>query len=114
MNVLKGEKYRHRICVVKGDTLEYFINVVFDGRPLSSSDVSHLYFSSDELGVTKELTYTSTLGLFRLAFTASETSHFPEGRYNWDLTLYSLNQTVQTCVYNDVIIVFPKNNRVNV
>lgn len=103
---------QYHICIVQGDTEEYYITLIADDIELIPTDVSHLYFSSRNLNITKELLWDDEKNAFILSFTSDETKTFPKGKHSWDLTLYTTDSAISTCIYEDIIQVFPKKNEV--
>lgn len=102
------------IKVIKGDSVNVTVTLV----GLDSETVDHIYFSSRNI-ITKELIFEEATedypnGLYRLSITAAETAVFPIGRSTYDITVYFTNNSVQTVRYKGPIMVYEKDNRVDV
>lgn len=96
------------IEIIQGDTLDLEVSIL----GLEEYDlVNNIYFTSEKLGIKKELTKISN-DTFILNFTSEETKNLQKGIYSYDLTIYFNEEKVDTTIYNGSIIVFEKENKI--
>ena len=105
---------KYFIHLIQGDSLKRLVEVKSDGRKIPPEEIDHIYFSSTQLDITKELIYDTESESYILTFNSNETNTFPPGKYTYDLTLYFSGSAIETCVYNGDIKIYPKDNEVDI
>ena len=94
------------IKIVQGDTYYAEVNVI--GLATEQS-VEKMLFSSNFLGICKELTGSGSH--WELELTAEETEAFRVGKGTFDMTVTMSGETVATVIYNNPLEILPKTNK---
>jgi hypothetical protein len=97
------------IEVIKGDTLE----LSFEVENIEIDLIKNVYFSSRNL-LTKEFLWDEISEKYRLTISSQETEIFPVGKASYDITIIFVDETVKTIQYRGPLVVYPKDNRVNI
>lgn len=101
---------KQTIQVIQGDTLDLKVSV-------SSIDnielIDKIFFSSRELGITKELIKVEEENETYWLLMIKDTSDLPSCYATFDITVKLINESKQTVVYNADINVLPKGNTIN-
>lgn len=95
------------IKIIQGDS--FFAEVEISGLADDQS-IEQLYFSSNYLGICKELRGSG--GEWELEMSAEETEVFRVGKGTFDLTaVFSGSNSVATVIYNNALEILPKINK---
>ena len=103
--MIKGKAEIRFIC---GDS--YQKNVIIEN--VDKELIEAVYFSSEKLGLCKELEYISETNKFRFYLPREETATFEKGVYDYDITIKFINNVVKTIPYRSYFVVLPKVNKV--
>lgn len=96
------------ITIIQGDTLQRY--VIVEGAP--NEIIENLYFTSEKLGISKELEYDEQSFKYELLIPASETVKFKPMITDFDITVKFFDEKVKTCLYKGKIKVLEKNNKI--
>ena len=94
------------IKIVQGDT--YFADVVLTGLDTEQA-VEKIVFSSNFLGICKELTGSGSQ--WELELTAEETEGFRVGKGTFDMTVTMSGGAKATVIYNSPVEILSKTNK---
>lgn len=95
------------IKIIQGDS--YYADVEITGLADDQS-IEQLYFSSNYLGICKELRGGGSE--WELEMSAEETEAFRVGKGTFDLTaVFSGSNSVATVIYNNALEILPKINK---
>ena len=98
----------NRIEIIQGDTYETTLEI----NGLNDlSLIKAVTITSEELGICKDLTYNADDYNYSLKIPPEETTKFPVGRFDYDITIKFNDSNVLTVIYQDEIIILAKKNR---
>lgn len=100
--MLKGQK---QIKIIQGDS--YQLNVTITNNPYI---IDHVVMSSKKLSIKKPLTYDSISGKYIFTLSPQETAILPAGKFDYDLTIFFVDDKVSTVIYRIEFTVLPKTN----
>lgn len=103
--MIKGKAEIRFIC---GDS--YQKNVIIEN--VDKLLIEAVYFSSEKLGLCKELEYVANTNKFKLFLSRQETAMLEKGVYDYDITIKFLSDVVKTIPYRASLIIQPKINKV--
>lgn len=102
------EVFNSKLVIIQGDT--FYRQVTFEG--VSIDKISGVYFSCAELGVCKKLLYNEEYQNWELELTSSETENLQEFSGTYDLTVEFFDKRITTVIYNGLLSVKEKQNKV--
>lgn len=97
-----------KLEIIQGDT--FYREIEIEG--VSNDLIESIYFSCNELNICKSLTYDSNVEAWVLQINSNETDEFAKFNGTYDLTIKFSDQKITTVVYNGLLIVKEKQNKV--
>lgn len=97
-----------RLQIIQGDSFDREVYV--EGVELEK--IEGIYFSCEDLGICRKLTYYDEEGYFGLSLSPEETILFPKINTNYDLTVKFVDEKIATATYCSQLTVLPKINKV--
>lgn len=99
---------RTTIEVIQGDTLFQTIEV----EGIDFSLITKIVFSCSALKICKQLEKREKENAYALQLSSDETKLLPKITTTYDLTIFILDKTIQTAVFNGMLCVYEKKNKI--
>ena len=100
--MVKGQK---QIKIIQGDSYQLNVSVTNN-----SYIIDHITVSSKKLRILKTLVYDSSSNKYMFIMTPEETAVLATGNFDYDLTIFFVDDKVQTVAYRPEFVVLPKTN----
>ena len=101
------------ITVIQGDDVNFVYQFVdANGNILNTLTISTVYMTCSDLNFQTTLTYDTLYQGFALSIPAATTATFAQMLTNYDLTVYFIDDIIQTEVYDAKLQVLLKKNKV--
>lgn len=94
--------------IIQGDDKHIKVNFTGDG----ATQIQGFYFSSNKLGISKYFG-EQVDGSWIIDLTSEETTQFPSGVANFDITVKTLDGKTITSIYEGTLCVAEKTNKID-